>query len=62
MSAELEEKVERYEGLLADALESAETLPPGDTPLGEAARDFEGMARSYLEDGRHFRERDDLVN
>ncbi|WP_336038140.1 DUF357 domain-containing protein [Halobacterium yunchengense] len=62
MAADLHEKVDRYEGLLAEALGEAERLPPPDTPLGEAAAECEEMAQSYLEDGRHFRERDDAVN
>jgi hypothetical protein len=62
MPADLHEKVDRYEGLLAEALAEAEVVPPAETPLGEAAAEYEEMARSYLEDGRHFRERDDPVN
>ncbi|WP_159900836.1 DUF357 domain-containing protein [Salinirussus salinus] len=60
--ADIVEKTERYEDLLAEALAAAETAVPADTPLGEAARECEEMARSYLEDGRHFREDEDLVN
>jgi hypothetical protein len=62
MPADLEEKTDRYEGLLADALAEAEVAVPADTALGEAAAEYEEMARSYLEDGRHFRDDDDLVN
>ena len=60
--ADLAEKVDRYEDLLAEALAAAEVAVPAETPLGAAAAEFEEMARSYLEDGRHFREDDDLVN
>ncbi len=60
--ADLAEKTDRYEGLLADALAAATVTPPPGSPLADAAVDFEEMARSYLEDGRHFREDDDLVN
>jgi hypothetical protein len=60
--ADIVEKTERYEDLLAQALAAAETAVPADTPLWEAARECEEMARSYLEDGRHFREDEDLVN
>lgn len=60
--ADIAEKTDRYEGLLAEALAAAEVTAPSDTPLGEAAGEFEEMARSYLEDGRHFRETGDLVN
>ena len=60
--ADLAEKTDRYEGLLAEALEAATVAPPAGSPLAEAAQNFHGMAGSYLEDGRHFREDDDLVN
>lgn len=60
--ADLTEKAERYESLLAEALSMAEPVPPTDTHLGEAAGEFEEMAESYLADGRHFREQDDDVN
>ena len=62
MPAELEEKVDRYERMLADALDLADCAVPEGTPLGEAAADCREMAESYLEDGRHFRENDDPVN
>lgn len=62
MAADLEEKTDRYGELLAEALEEATVAPPADTPMGEAAVECREMARSYLEDGRHFREEDDLVN
>ncbi|ACV10740.1 Protein of unknown function DUF357 [Halorhabdus utahensis DSM 12940] len=62
MPADLAEKTDRYERLLTEALEAATVRPPEGTPLGEAAAEFEEMAQSYLEDGRHFRDDDDLVN
>ncbi|MFB6068418.1 MAG: DUF357 domain-containing protein [Halobacterium sp.] len=62
MPADLQEKMDRYEGLLADALAEAEPVPPAGTPLDDAATEYEEMARSYLQDGRHFRENDDPVN
>ena len=62
MSADLIEKTDRYEQMLADALEAAEQTPPADTPLGESATDCRAMATSYLQDGRHFRANDDPVN
>lgn len=62
MAADLEEKTDRYEALLAEALEAAEVAPPAGTPLHDAARAYEEMAASYLEDGRHFRADDDPVN
>ena len=62
MTADLEEKTDRYEELLAEALAAAAVAPQKGTPLHEAALEYEEMARSYLEDGRHFRESDDPVN
>jgi hypothetical protein len=60
--ADIEEKTDRYEGLLAEALDEATVAPPPDTPLHDAAEEYLEMATSYLEDGRHFRGNDDLVN
>ena len=60
--ADLSEKTDRYERMLADALDATTVTAPAGTPLGAAATDCEEMARSYLEDGRHFRADDDLVN
>ncbi|MFB6137635.1 MAG: DUF357 domain-containing protein [Halobacteriaceae archaeon] len=62
MPAELDEKVDRYEGLLAEALEAVEPCAPPDSPLDDAATECEAMAAAYLEDGRHFRAGDDPVN
>ncbi|SEN78439.1 hypothetical protein SAMN05216388_100540 [Halorientalis persicus] len=62
MPADLAEKTDRYEDLLAEALDAAEIAVPPDSPLGDAAAECEEMARSYLEDGRHFRADDDPVN
>jgi hypothetical protein len=59
---DIDEKTDRYEGLLAEALDEATVAPPEETPLAAAADDCEEMARSYLEDGRHFRDQGDLVN
>jgi len=61
MDTDLREKTDRYEGLLAEALDEAETVPPEGTPLHDAAAEYRDMAASYLEDGRHFREQDDPV-
>ena len=62
MAADLVEKTDRYEQLLSEALEAATVAPPAGTPMAEAAAECEEMAESYLEDGRHFRDDDDLVN
>lgn len=60
--ADIEEKTDRYERLLAEALDAATIAPPAETPMADAAAECEEMARSYLDDGRHFRSEDDLVN
>ncbi|WP_254764931.1 DUF357 domain-containing protein [Natrinema marinum] len=62
MAADLEEKTDRYGVLLAEALEEATVAPPDGTPMAEAAADCYEMAASYLEDGNHFRDQEDLVN
>ena len=59
---DIDEKTDRYEQLLAEALSTATVAPPAETPLADGADDCVEMARSYLEDGRHFREDGDLVN
>ena len=53
---DLATKTERYEELLATALADATIAVPAETPLANAAAEFEGMAEAYLADGRHFRE------
>jgi hypothetical protein len=60
--ADIEEKTTQYEQLLAEALEAATVAAPEGTPLAAAAADCVEMARSYLEDGRHFRDEGDPVN
>jgi hypothetical protein len=62
MPADLHEKTNRYETMLADALDVAAVAVPLSTPLGEAAAGIREMAESYLTDGRYFREHDDPVN
>jgi hypothetical protein len=62
MPAELEEKTDRYEALLSEALAEATIAVPEGTPLRDAAESHREMAASYLDDGRHFRESGDPVN
>lgn len=62
MTADLAEKTDRYERMLADALDAAHPVVPEGTPLAAAAGDCREMAASYLDDGRHFRQQDDPVN
>jgi hypothetical protein len=62
MAADLDEKTDRYETLLAEAVDAAVVVPPAGTPLADAAEECAEMARSYLQDGRHFRAEDDPVN
>ena len=59
---DLSEKTDQYEELLATAVDAATLAAPPETPLADAGADCLEMARSYLEDGRHFREEDDPVN
>ena len=62
MPAELAEKTDHYEALLAEALAEARIAVPEGTPLRATAEEYREMAESYLEDGRHFREKADPVN
>jgi len=62
MPADLEEKMNRYGELLAEALEAATVAARPDSPLYEAAEECLEMADSYLDDGPHFRANDDPVN
>ena len=62
MAADLEEKTDRYERLLADGIDVAEPAVAPDSPLAAAAEDCLEMAEAYLDDGRHFRDVDDPVN
>lgn len=62
MAADLEEKMDRYGELLAEALDEATVAPPEGTPMAEAAAECYEMADSYLKDGKHFRANDDPVN
>ena len=62
MAADLAEKTDRYERLLAEALDAASVAVPAETPLADGAAEYREMAQSYLDDGRHFRDDDDLVN
>jgi len=62
MAAELEAKTDRYEELLAEAIDAADPAVATESPLAAAADACLEMARAYLEDGRHFRSIDDPVN
>ncbi|MGP8322318.1 MAG: DUF357 domain-containing protein [Methanosarcinaceae archaeon] len=62
MAADLNEKIERYEGLLSEALDKAEFAPIKESHSYTVATDFHNMARSYYKDGVHFIENDDPVN
>lgn len=62
MAADLVEKTDRYERLLAAALDAASIAVADDTPLAAGAAEYREMAQSYLDDGRHFKAEDDLVN
>jgi hypothetical protein len=62
MAADLAEKTERYERLLAEALDAIEVAVTAESPLGTGAAECREMAESYLEDGRHFLDEEDPVN
>ena len=62
MAADINEKVERYERLLKEALEKADIAPIQGSHMRSVAEDFENMARSYYEDGTYFVESGDPVN
>jgi hypothetical protein len=53
--------LERYLLLTTEALERVRTGSPKRSFLAGAADDFLGMARAYLSDARHFRERGDAA-
>jgi len=59
---DIERKTEQYEQLLDEALAAADVAAPEGTPLATAAADCLEMARSYLDDGRHFRDEGNLVD
>lgn len=60
--AVLEEKVKRYEELLAKALKAFEVAPQENSHLRKVADDFSTMAGSYYDDGMQFLEEGDTVN
>jgi Uncharacterized protein conserved in archaea len=62
MPADLDEKTDRYETMLVDALGAVETAVAPGSPLEELGTECEQMASSYLADGRHFRDENDPVN
>ena len=62
MPADLAEKTDRYERLLAAALEAAEPASTGGTDASAGAEACLEMADAYLRDGRHFRDDGDPVN
>lgn len=62
MTTDPGEKADRYGRLLAEALAATEVAPPEGSPLSAAAEEIVGIARAYLDDGRHFRADDDDVN
>ena len=62
MAADLNEKVERYERLLREALEKAELAPIDRSHMYTVGQDYRNMAQSYYEDGLHFVEENDPVN
>ncbi len=53
------ELLEQYLRLTAEALARIRPTPPGRSFLAGAAEDYLTMARSYLADAQHFRDRGD---
>ncbi|NYT19339.1 MAG: DUF357 domain-containing protein [Methanosarcinales archaeon] len=62
MAADLNEKVERYERLLREALGKADISPIERSHMRTVAEDYKNMASSYYEDGLHFINSEDPVN
>ncbi len=62
VAADLNEKVERYERLLREALGKADISPIERSHMRKVAEDYKNMARSYYEDGMHFIRSEDSVN
>lgn len=62
MAADLNEKVERYERLLKEALAKAKFTPIEKSHMHKIASDYHIMASSYYGDGIHFVENSDPVN
>lgn len=62
MTPDLESKTARYETLLDRAMDESTIASPEGTTMYDAAAELREMARSYLEDGRHFRANGDDVN
>lgn len=62
VAADLDEKIERYERLLREALAKADISPIENSHMRTVAEDYKNMARSYYEDGIHFIKSEDPVN
>jgi hypothetical protein len=62
MAANLKEKVARYELLFSRALETTGIVDGLGPDIESKAMDFLNMARSYFDDGIHFKEDGDMVN
>ena len=61
MQNEVREKAEKYRKLTEKALEKIETGNSLDNEKKAIAEDFLEMAKNYLEDGKHFQEKGDLL-
>ncbi len=57
----LMEKVEKYRSLTEKALEKIEIDEELDEEKSAVAEDFLSMCRNYLEDGKHFEEKGELL-
>lgn len=57
-----DEKIEKYLGLTARALEKVKVLAPKRSHFDRLADDFMGMAKSYYADAKHFHASGDYIN
>jgi len=62
MAADLNEKIDRYEQLLKEALAKAKFAPIKGSHMHKIASDYHTMASSYYGDGIHFVKNGDPVN
>lgn len=62
MGTHLQEKTDKYEQLLAAALDSTSMPANLDDGASQDAEECYEMAQAYLDDGRHFREAGDWPN
>lgn len=62
MTADLNEKTNRYRGLLRAALDDVKKSATSGSFMDKVADDYLNLANCYYEDGVHFLETGDVVN